>query len=385
MPNTKIKKIHLLDYSILVPYFVLSLVGLIMVYSSTVSINSLVKQLIFWVLSLFLIFIVYRLKLTFLQSRSLMFIVIIVECALLIATRLFADTTNGAAGWLRFGEYISIQAAEYLKIVLIWFLAHVFSRKQAAIKNKGIEGIMSNQFKLTDWRIVTALMIFLVAIQPDMGNAVILVLITVVLVFASGINYRWTTVVTASILAFSVFFVKLVEWTNGKFLPAYIYVRFQAFNNPFNSIQAGGKQLSHSYYAINNGGWFGKGLGNSIEKKGYLPEAHTDFIFSIVIEELGLLGALLILVLLVFLILRIIQVGVRSDDPFNSMMAIGIGGMFLIQLFVNLGGISGIIPSTGVTFPFLSVGGNNLLVLSVSVAFVLNISASEKKRKLMEQ
>ena len=130
--------------------------------------------------------------------------------------------------------------------------------------------------------------------------------------------------------------------------------------------------FANSYFAMVNGGWFGLGLGNSIEKRGYLPEAHTDFVFSIVIEEFGFVGASLILALVFFLILRIILVGIRAKNPFNSMMAIGVGGMmfgtglcqYLVESLV-------LIPSTGVTFPFLSQGGNSLLVLSVAIAFVL--------------
>ena len=167
-------------------------------------------------------------------------------------------------------------------------------------------------------------------------------------------------------------------------IPVFGYVakRFSAFFNPFNDLSGAGHQLANSYYAMSNGGWFGLGLGNSIEKQGYLPEAHTDFVFAIVIEELGFVGASLILALLFFLILRIILVGIRAKNPFNSMMAIGIGGMILVQTFINIGGISGLIPSTGVTFPFLSQGGNSLWVLSVAIAFVLNIDASEKRAKM---
>ena len=116
-----------------------------------------------------------------------------------------------------------------------------------------------------------------------------------------------------------------------------------------------------------------------------MPEAHTDFVFSIVIEEFGFFGASLILALLFFLILRIILVGIRAKNPFNSMMALGIGGMILMQTFINIGGISGLIPSTGVTFPFLSQGGNSLLVLSVAIALVLNIDANERRDALYEQ
>ena len=142
--------------------------------------------------------------------------------------------------------------------------------------------------------------------------------------------------------------------------------------------------MINGYYAISNGGWFGRGLGNSIQKKGYLPEAHTDFIFAIVIEELGLIGGIIILGILFFLIMRIFMVGIKAKDPFNSMMAIGVGGILFAQVLVNIGGISGLIPSTGVTFPFLSQGGNSLLTLSVGIGFVLNISADEKRRELAE-
>ena len=139
--------------------------------------------------------------------------------------------------------------------------------------------------------------------------------------------------------------------------------------------------MINSYFAMNNGGWFGLGLGKSIQKKGFLTNAQTDFMFSIVVEELGLIISLILLVLLFFLILRIFAIGIRSTDSFNSLMCIGIAGMMLIQVFVNLGGITGIIPLTGVTFPFLSQGGSSLVTLSIGVGFALNISADEKRKK----
>ena len=116
-----------------------------------------------------------------------------------------------------------------------------------------------------------------------------------------------------------------------------------------------------------------------------MPEAQTDFVFSIVIEELGLIGAGLILALVFFLILRILLVGVKAKNPFNAMIALGVGAMLLMQVFVNIGGISGLIPSTGVTFPFLSQGGNSLLVLSVAIGFVLNIDANEKREEIYRE
>ena len=214
----------------------------------------------------------------------------------------------------------------------------------------------------------------------DLGNAAIIVLTTVVMFSISGVGYRWFTALFASIVGISSAFLGLIILVGVQTMakvPIFGYVakRFAAYFNPFKDLTGSGLQLSHSYYAMSNGGWFGLGLGNSIEKTGYLPEATTDFVFSIVIEELGLIGAGLILALLFFLILRIMIVGVKARNPFNSMMALGVGALMLMQVFVNIGGISGLI---------LSQGGNSLLVTSVGIAFVLNIAANEKRDNIVQ-
>ena len=395
----KIEKRHLLNYSILVPYLILSVIGLIMVYSSTSALqiqsgfnpfSLVINQGIFWIVSLLAIAFIYKLKLGFLRNQRLIILVIAVEILLLIASR-FAPAVKGAHGWIRLGP-LSLQPAEYLKLILVWFLAHRFSIRQDEIEVYDYQALTKNEWipqKWSDWRVLTLLMIGAVIILPDLGNATILVLTTLILVTSSGIGYRWFSGLLGLIVAGSTLVLRSI-WIIGvervAAIPLFGYVakRFTAFFNPFKDLSGAGHQLANSYYAMSNGGWFGLGLGNSIEKRGYLPEAHTDFIFSIVIEELGFIGASLILALLFFLILRIILVGVRAKNPFNSMMAIGVGGLMLMQTFVNIGGISGLIPSTGVTFPFLSQGGNSLLVLSVAIAFVLNIDASEKREALYQ-
>ena len=226
--------------------------------------------------------------------------------------------------------------------------------------------------------------------MPDLGNATILLLTVLIVISTSGIAYRWFSTMLGAVVGGSAAVLASI-WLIGvkrvEQIPIFGYVakRFSAFFNPFDDLSGSGHQLANSYYAMSNGGWFGLGLGNSIEKRGYLPEAHTDFVFSIVIEEVGFFGATLILALLFFLILRIILVGTRAKDPFNSMMALGLGGMILMQTFVNIGGISGLIPSTGVTFPFLSQGGNSLLVLSVAIAFILNIDANERRNAMYQE
>ena len=397
----KISKRHLLNYSILIPYLLLSVLGLIVVYSTTSatliqegkSALYLVRnQGIFWIASLFLIALIYKLKLAFLRNERLLFIVMFVELILLALARLIGSPINGAYGWIKVGP-ITIQPAEYLKIIIIWYLAQRFSKQQDEIAVYDFQVLTLNQWlprAFNDWRFVLLVMIGSLAIFPDLGNATILILVSLLMYTISGIAYRWFSTILGLLAGVSMISLTAIRFIGvEKFskIPVFGYVakRFSAFFNPFNDLAGSGHQLANSYYAMVNGGWFGLGLGNSIEKRGYLPEAHTDFVFSIVIEEFGFVGASLILALLFFLILRIILVGIRARDPFNSMVAIGIGGMILIQVFVNIGGISGLIPSTGVTFPFLSQGGNSLLVLSVAIAFVLNIDASEKRAKLYRE
>lgn len=397
----KIDKRHLLNYSILIPYLVLSILGLIVVYSTSSatlvqvganSLRSVLNQGVFWIVSLLAIALIYKIKLDFLKDNRLIIIVIFVEILLLILSRVLGARINGAHGWLRFGP-ISLQPAEYLKIILVWFLALRFSHQQDEISIYDYQALTRNQViprALNDWRIIILLLIGIVAALPDLGNATILLLTAMIMVTVSGIGYRWFSTLLGVLITLSTVVLTSI-WLIGvekvAKVPVFGYVakRFSAFFNPFKDVSGAGHQLANSYYAMSNGGWFGLGLGNSIEKRGYLPEAQTDFVFSIVIEEFGFIGASLILALLFFLILRIILVGIRAKDPFNSMMALGVGGMLLTQTFVNIGGISGLIPSTGVTFPFLSQGGNSLLVLSVAIAFVLNIDANEKRESLYRE
>ena len=394
----KIEKRRLLNYSILIPYLILSIIGLIVVYSTTsaLAIQSggssirMLTQGAFFVFSLFTIALIYKFSLNFLRNKKVLALVIFVEVILLLLSRFVTATVNGAHGWLTIPGGFSIQPAEYLKVILVWYLALTFSKRQEKIRDYDYQALTHNEWiprNLTDWRWLTLILIGIVAIMPDLGNATILALTVLMMITVSGIGYRWFTsllglVVSGSTIVLGTIWIVGVDRVAKVPLFGYVAKRFSAFFNPFKDLSGAGHQLANSYYAMSNGGWFGLGLGNSIEKQGYLPEAHTDFVFSIVIEELGFVGASLILALLFFLILRIILVGIRAKNPFNSMMAIGIGGMLLVQTFVNIGGISGLIPSTGVTFPFLSQGGNSLWVISVAIAFVLNIDASEKRAQM---
>ncbi|MCD0070408.1 FtsW/RodA/SpoVE family cell cycle protein, partial [Streptococcus agalactiae] len=400
----KIDKRHLLNYSILIPYLILSILGLIVIYSTTSAtliqlganpFRSVINQGVFWAVSLVAIIFIYKLKLNFLKNSKVLTMAVLVEVFLLLIARFFTQEVNGAHGWIVIGP-ISFQPAEYLKVIIVWYLAFTFDRRQKKIEIYDYQALTKGRWlprslsDLKDWRFYSLFMIGLVIAQPDLGNGSIIVLTVIIMYCISGIGYRWFSALLGLIVVGSTLFIGTIAVVGVETMakvPVFGYVakRFNAFFDPFKDLTDSGHQLANSYYAMSNGGWFGRGLGNSIEKLGYLPEATTDFVFSIVIEELGVIGAGFILALVFFLILRIMHVGIKAKDPFNSMIALGIGAMLLMQVFVNIGGISGLIPSTGVTFPFLSQGGNSLLVLSVAIGFVLNIDANEKKELIMKE
>ncbi|HGL8854595.1 TPA: FtsW/RodA/SpoVE family cell cycle protein [Streptococcus agalactiae] len=400
----KIDKRHLLNYSILIPYLILSILGLIVIYSTTSAtliqlganpFRSVINQGVFWAVSLVAIIFIYKLKLNFLKNSKVLTMAVLVEVFLLLIARFFTQEVNGAHGWIVIGP-ISFQPAEYLKVIIVWYLAFTFARRQKQIEIYDYQALTKGRWlprslsDLKDWRFYSLFMIGLVIAQPDLGNGSIIVLTVIIMYCISGIGYRWFSALLGLIVVGSTLFIGTIAVVGVETMakvPVFGYVakRFNAFFDPFKDLTDSGHQLANSYYAMSNGGWFGRGLGNSIEKLGYLPEATTDFVFSIVIEELGVIGAGFILALVFFLILRIMHVGIKAKDPFNSMIALGIGAMLLMQVFVNIGGISGLIPSTGVTFPFLSQGGNSLLVLSVAIGFVLNIDANEKKELIMKE
>ncbi|MEY8444788.1 FtsW/RodA/SpoVE family cell cycle protein [Enterococcus ratti] len=385
MPK-KMKKRHLLNYSILIPYLILCILGLIMVYSSTSYLllengnspsASFFNQSLFWGISLVAIGLLYKMKTEVLKNQRLIMAAIAVLIILLLIVLFFGKEVNGAKGWLQLAGF-SIQPAEYLKIIVIWYLAWTLSKRQNSVQKDFVSTVKRPLLLVLG---LTAL----VAVLPDFGNATVIFLIILILLLASGINYIYTLIVGFGGVGLSFLAIWLINITHGKIFPGrlqYIYNRFAIFQNPFADELNKGHQLVNGYYAMFNGGLFGRGLGNSIQKKGFLQEAQTDFIYAIVVEELGVIMGILILAILFFMIIRIILVGIRSKDPFNSLVCIGIGAMFLIQVFINLGGITGVIPLTGITFPFLSQGGSSLLMLSICIGFVLNISADEKRKSL---
>ncbi len=394
-----LKKANFLNYSILIPYLIMSAVGIVMVFSATVPYQlakglspykMAINQGAFMLLSFVAIAVIYRMKLRAFKSKKMIGWVLGLLVLAMFYSRFGPNTSaNGAHGWIPIPGVGTIQPAEYAKFFVVWYLASVFSEKQDEIYEKDIAAIFKGktlgQKLFGGWRFSILLMLGILVIMPDLGNASIMAMITGVMIASSGISWRWFSGYGKMILGAMIAFIVYLYAVDGDVIPGhYVNARFKAMVNPFEGLSTYGHQMANSYYAVSNGGWFGRGLGNSIEKNGFLPEAHTDFIFSIVIEELGLIGGIIVLGVLFFMIVRILMVGIRAKSAFNSMICIGIGSTLLISVFINIGGAFGIIPETGVTFPFLSQGGSSFLVLSLGIAFVLNISADEKRREVRE-
>lgn len=174
-------------------------------------------------------------------------------------------------------------------------------------------------------------------------------------------------------------FSLIVAWNPSFLQDIYVYKRFIAFLHPFKTAANEGAQLVNSYYAIHNGGLFGLGLGNSIQKRGYLPEPYTDFILSIIAEEVGSLGALVVLGLLFYLVILIMERGVKAQSQYSTLICFGVTAIIFFQTLFNVGAVLGLMPITGVTLPFISYGGSSLWVLSAAIGLVLNVTAEEKK------
>lgn len=371
------RKFQRFDWMIFIPYIALCLLGVIIIYSSSsYKLHEIgspmwlagLLQTIFFIAALLLLVGVYITKPKFWKESKLIDVVFGFALLLLVAVLVVGPRINGAKGWFSFGP-IQFQPMELFKSMLIVMVARVISRKEE----------MDFRSKFLVW-VGIAVGLFLILIQPDTGGFLICTLIIIAMLACAG---QSPAITLTGIFTFSgLALIGLVVFPRLPFIPEYMRSRFLVAYNPFHYARGAGHQLINSYYALSNGGWFGRGLGNSIEKRGFLPEAHTDFIFSIVVEELGLIVGLLLIATLLFLIFRIFYVGIKSRDTFNSLICIGVGTMLFIQMFVNLGGLVGLIPLTGVTLPFISQGGSSLVFFSFGIALSMNISAYEYDNRI---
>lgn len=377
------KNFHYWDYYLMVPYLVLCMIGIVMVYSASSAIEMqnggtptsyLIKQTIYVIMGICCLLFGANYPLKHYRTPRFLRDSTLAMIGMLLFVLVLSHAVNGAKGWINLGV-INIQPVEICKIYFILYL----SDRMARVRARNDHFISSGG---GPW-LVVALCLLLIVLQPDIGGMAINVMIVAVLFLAC--DFRWSFGISILLIIPIMCYLLVEKAVESGLIHGYRMARFVAFLNPFGNASGSGSQLVNSYYAISNGGVFGSGLGNSVQKMGYLPEPNTDFIMSITSEELGLVGVNVILILLMIIICRMIQIGVRSNSMYEMLLCYGSATFILIEAFFNIGGVLGLLPITGVTFPFISYGGSSMLILSFTVGIIMNISIQQNKQRALRR
>ena len=263
---------------------------------------------------------------------------------------------NGARRWLRFFG-VSFQPAELAKLAAILFLASYLARRQDRL-DSFLDGFLPPL-------VLTGLMAGLIILQPNFGTAAILLLTAVLLFYVGGVRLKH--LLAAGAAALPVLLLVMLRSSHA-------WTRVLAVVDPNRVSAKATYQLDQSIFALGPGGWFGRGLGKSMQKLFFLPEPHTDFIFAIVGEEIGFVGAMAVVVLFAVLLWRGTRTAVRAGDPYRASLAVGITGLLVGQAAINMGVVSGLLPTTGVPLPLVSYGGSALVIALFALGILLSVS-----------
>ena len=353
---------------LLISVIILSLFGLIMIYSSSniwsnYKFNDpykyLKSQALFLFLGYIIMFIFSKMNYELYKKYSNH---ILIGCLILLILVLIpgvGSIRNGSRSWFGIGSF-GIQPSEATKLGLIIFTAKYLS------KNK-IKSIKSSILPIL---LIVMIIFGLIMLQPDFGTGVIIVMSIIVLLFIAGVNINFFI---------KIGFLGLIGIIILVIIAPYRMARITSFLNPWSDPLGSGFQIIQSLYAIGPGGLLGMGLGNSIQKHFYLPEPQTDFIFSIISEELGILGIIIVATLFITIIYQGFRISINTIDKFPKYLAFGITFSIAFQTILNLMVVVGLIPVTGVTLPFLSYGGSSLLISMSEIGILLNISSTRIK------
>ena len=351
------------DKILLYSVLILSLLGLIMIYSSSTiwaeyKFNDPYKYLknqgIFLIIGYFIIYIISKMPYTLYKKYSNKILIICIILLILVLIPGIGTIRNGSRSWFGIGPF-GIQPSEAAKLGLIIFTSKYLS-------NNKIKDIKSSVLPI----LTIVIIIFgLIMLQPDFGTGIIIVISIISLLFISGVNMSFF--IKLGILGLLGIVILVI-------IAPYRMARITSFLNPWSDPLGSGFQIIQSLYAIGPGGLLGLGLGNSIQKHFYLPEPQTDFIFSIISEELGFFGIIIITILFTAIIYRGFKISINQEDKFAKYLSFGITFSIAFQTILNLMVVIGLIPVTGVTLPFLSYGGSSLLVCMVEIGILLNIS-----------
>ena len=274
----------------------------------------------------------------------------------------FSKKVGGARRWLTLGGF-SFQPSELAKFTLVLFIAKSLVKRADKLRNFAY-GYLPNL-------IVLGFFFIPILFQPDFGTAMIICAVTLTMLFIAGLRKKFLFLSILAIVPFITLAIMTAEYRTKRIL---------AFLKPWEDPSGIGFQVIQSFYAFGRGGFWGTGLGQSSQKLFRLPEAHTDFIFSVIGEELGFIGTTAIVILFSIFIWRGFITAYRAKDPFGTHLATGLTLLIGLQAFINLGVASGLLPTKGLTLPFISMGGSSMLITMLSVGVLLNISKQAKKR-----
>ena len=348
---------------------ILVFVGLVMIFSASAvmakerfgsAYEFLFKQLMWAVAGLAVMVVAMMIDYKRLRHPALVFTSLGLTTLFLISV-FFLDRAHGTHRWFHLGP-VSFQPSEFAKPAIILFLAWFLQNKKLDNKTKSLD----------DWRTTllpavapTAVFLALIVFQPDLGTAIACAGITACILFVAGIRLRYFGYALAASIVPLYFLIFHVSYRKD---------RITAFLNPYSDPQGVGFHIIQSLIAVSTGGITGLGLMEGKQKLFYLPEPHTDFIFAVTAEELGLVGALAVIVLFAIFLWRGTRAALRTQDNFGRFLAVGITSMITLQAFINISVVLGLMPTKGIPLPFVSYGGSSLFVTLACVGVLLNIT-----------
>ena len=315
----------------------------------------LAKQLTWAIVGVFLFFTVMRIDYHNYKQPVVIWTTLVVVGLALVAV-LFSREINGTRRWFGVGG-IGVQPSELAKIAVVLFTAAILERRMDRIEELS--------YSLLPIGIAVTVVTGLILVQPDFGTAVSLVAIVAVMVFAAGLPYRYLLGLALVGLPAATVILWSAEYRRRRLL---------AFLNPWDDPLGDGFQMIQSLIAVGTGGVFGRGLMAGVQKLFYLPEPHTDFIYAVISEELGLVGATVILICFCVITWRGLRTAVRAPDRFGAFLALGLTMMVAIQAFINMSVVLGLLPTKGIPLPLVSAGGSSLLISLVGMGMLVNVS-----------
>lgn len=346
--------------------------GVVMIYSATHNMAldryhdayfHLKKHLFTMVIGISALVVASKVPLEVMRKFTFPLLFLVVGLLMLVLTPGFGVRAGGAIRWLKIAGIRVGQPAEIAKLAMVLYLAHSLERKKDHLESF--------------WRgyvppiLVAGFLVCLLMLQPDFGTSMMMLSMTASVLFVAGIPFRY--LFGSAVLALPPIYLMLI-WS------PYRWKRIMSFLDPFSkeNIQAGAYQLVQSLKAFASGGLWGLGLGNGQQKLGYLPEAHTDFIFAVVGEELGLVGVLITIGLILFVVYRGFRISLRCPTLFGRYLAFGLSSLIALQTLINMGVVMGALPTKGMPLPFLSFARSSLIVVMASIGILLQIEGRTK-------